>query len=125
MAYASNYCAHLTSHRAENDELVARLDGGLQKLMHAAVEVDEMKTILAEQTVVVEAKTKEVNLLLDHISKASAEAAEKQTAAAAQQEQLDIDLVKISAQKEEAEEAPSGGSTMIIGINDAAHRSYY
>ena len=61
-----------------------RLEGGLQKLSSSAVKVDEMKTMLAEQTLVVEAKTKEVTLLLEQIAVAQQEAEKKQQQASEQ-----------------------------------------
>jgi dynein heavy chain len=117
--YIDNYRDHLSKNRSENTDLVRRLEGGLQKLGSAAVKVDEMKTMLAEQTIVVEAKTKEVTILLEQISAAQIEAAEKQQQATEQQQFLDAELIKIQAQKDEAEEALSGAMPALEAAAEA------
>ncbi len=103
--FISNYREHLALHRKDNADMMRRLEGGLQKLSSAAIKVDEMKTMLAEQTIVVEQKTKEVTQLLVDIGVANKEAEEKQRQAESQQATLDIQLVEIEEQKNEAEGA--------------------
>jgi dynein heavy chain len=103
--FISTYREHLAQHRKENSDMMRRLEGGLQKLSSAAIKVDEMKTMLAEQTIVVEQKTKEVTQLLVDIGMANKEAEEKQKQAEEQQATLDVQLVEIEEQKNEAETA--------------------
>jgi hypothetical protein len=62
--FIGNYKRSLGASRKEVDEMAARLDGGLQKLIQAAVEVDAMQKDLTEAKVVVQRATEECNELL-------------------------------------------------------------
>lgn len=63
--YVGNYKRSLGESRRKYSDLVNRLDGGLQKLIQAAQEVDLLQKELSEATVVVEKATKECNELLE------------------------------------------------------------
>lgn len=63
--YVGNYKRSLRESRKKYSDLVSRLDGGLQKLIQAAQEVDLLQKELSEATVVVEKATKECNELLE------------------------------------------------------------
>ena len=101
--FIANYQKSLTTQRKLNTDYTNRLDGGLQKLMMAAEDVAQMQKELAAQKIVVQAKTVEVQELLEVITKNTAEVEEKQTAAATKETQLAEDSVRIAREKEEAE----------------------
>uniref|UniRef100_A0A7S0KGL4 Dynein-1, subspecies f n=1 Tax=Micromonas pusilla TaxID=38833 RepID=A0A7S0KGL4_MICPS len=101
--FIANYQKSLTTQRKLNTDYTNRLDGGLQKLMMAAEDVAQMQKELAAQKIVVQAKTVEVQELLEVITKNTAEVEEKQTAAATKEAQLAEDSVRIAREKEEAE----------------------
>lgn len=63
--YVGNYKRSLTDSRKMYSNMANRLDGGLQKLIQAATEVDSLQKELSEATVVVEQATKECNELLE------------------------------------------------------------
>jgi len=103
--FISNYESSLSSNRALIGELSARLDGGLQKLIQAAEEVDKMQITLTEAKAVVDQKTTECNELLEVITTNTAEVEAKQDVAAKKEEQLVESSAKIAVEKEEAEAA--------------------
>jgi dynein heavy chain, axonemal len=103
--FISSYRASLSTNRLKISNMAKRLDGGLQKLRQAAVEVEAMKQELSEAKVVVEAATKECNELIDVISRSKTEVEAKSKAASEKEEQLKIDSVNIAVEKEEAEAA--------------------
>ena len=117
--FIRTYCTDMHRLRRENEEMTHRLEGGLLKLTNTSAEVDRMRTMLAQQKLIVDAKTKEVTLLLENISKASAEANEKQTAATTQQANLDVELVAINEQKDEAELALGSAMPALLAAADA------
>lgn len=63
--FISNYQRSLLFNRNEIDEMAARLNGGLEKLIQAAKDVSEMKVDLSQAKIVVEAATQEVKRLLE------------------------------------------------------------
>lgn len=100
-----NYKNSLTSNRIKVSDMAKRLDGGLQKLRQAAVEVEAMKKQLSAAKVVVEAATKECHQLIEVITTSKVEAEAKSAAACEKEEQLKVDSVNIAVEKEEAEAA--------------------
>eukprot|EP00803_Ostreobium_quekettii_P011338 evm.model.scf_1312.1 EVM.evm.TU.scf_1312.1 scf_1312:839-40608(+) len=103
--FISNYKRSLQESRKMYSDMATRLDGGLQKLIQAAKEVDAMQKELKEATVVVERATKECNELLEVISKNTTEVEGKQAAAAEKEESLKVESAKIAEEKGEAEAA--------------------
>ena len=103
--YVNNYISELQENESKIGAMVTRLDGGLQKLVQASVEVDKLKEELVEAKVVVDQKTVECNELLEVISKNTAEVEGKQTAAQETESKLEADKVVIAADKAEAEAA--------------------
>lgn len=103
--FISNYKRSLGENRHQIDEMSNRLDGGLQKLIQAAKEVDEMQKELKEAKVVVEKATVECNELIGVITKNTAEVESKQEAAQIKEEQLSKDSATIAVEKAEAEAA--------------------
>eukprot|EP00960_Hanusia_phi_P039624 753955-Hanusia_phi.AAC.6 len=101
--FISNYKQQLNSKRDENEEMIKRLDGGLSKLVQAADEVAKLQQELAEKTVVVESKSKEVEEMLVEIEANTEDAVAKQEFATAKEKELDIMKQKIAEQKEDAE----------------------
>ena len=103
--FISNYKKSLTEYRSTVDEMRERLTGGLDKLIQAAVEVDEMQKELKEAKVVVERATVECNELIEVITKNTAEVETKQEQASAKEEQLTTDSAEIAIVKADAEAA--------------------
>ena len=102
--FIANYKKSLEEQRRLNTDYSNRLDGGLQKLIQAAKEVSVMQATLSESKVVVERTTKEVNELLEVITTSTADVEAKQEAAAAKEEQLQVDSARIAVEKQEAED---------------------
>ena len=102
--FIANYKKSLEEQRRLNSDFSSRLDGGLQKLIQAAEEVSVMQVTLSESKVVVERTTKEVNELLEVITTSTADVEAKQEAAAAKEEQLQVDSARIAVEKQEAED---------------------
>lgn len=101
--FVKTYKRSLGAERQSVADMVARLDGGLQKLIQAAEEVDKMQVTLTEAKLVVDAKTAECNELLQVITASTAEVEEKQAAAMKQEDELSVASVQIAQDKEEAE----------------------
>lgn len=100
-----NYKKSLTANRTKISDMAKRLDGGLQRLRQAAVEVEAMKQELSSAKVVVEAATKECHALIEVITRSKTEVESKSAAASEKEEQLKVDSVTIAIEKEEAEAA--------------------
>ncbi|KAJ1493382.1 P-loop containing dynein motor region D4-domain-containing protein [Baffinella frigidus] len=106
--FISNYKSQLGTKRTENEEMTKRLDGGLSKLIQAADEVAKMQKELAEKTIIVDAKSKECEVMLAEISHNTEEAVAKQEVAQTKEEDLAIMTEKITVQKTEAEAGLAG-----------------
>jgi len=106
--FIANYKSQLGAKRAENEEMTRRLDGGLSKLIQAADEVAKMQKELAEKTIVVDAKSKECEVMLTEIQSNTVDAEAKQEVAQAKEEDLAIMTEKIAVQKQEAEAGLAG-----------------
>jgi dynein heavy chain len=115
--FISNYKLQLGSKRTDNEEMTKRLDGGLSKLIQAAEEVSKMQKELAEKTIVVEAKSRECEEMLNEISANTDEAVTKQAAAQNKEEELAVMTEKISVQKVEAE---AGLASAMPALEEAA-----
>ena len=103
--FIATYRKLLGDNRLSIGELADRLNGGLQKLIQAASEVDAMQVDLTEAKKVVDKATKECNELLGVISVSTEEVEAKQQVAVAKEEELKISSEKIAIEKQEAEEA--------------------
>ncbi|EFJ08822.1 hypothetical protein SELMODRAFT_131043 [Selaginella moellendorffii] len=103
--FIENYRTSLVKTRVNNSDMAARLNGGLQKLIQAKVEVSEMQITLADAKIVVDAKTKECNELLEVISKNTAEVQTKQGIANDKAVDLSKQSEVITREKAEAEVA--------------------
>ncbi|KAL4712607.1 hypothetical protein ACJJTC_007202 [Scirpophaga incertulas] len=84
-----------------------RLIGGLAKIEEANVQLEDLNAKLAVQKVIVAEQTKECEILLKEISKATETAVAKQTVAAVKSAEITEQSVVIAEEKAEAEEALS------------------
>lgn len=116
--YISNYKNLLLQNRRKVDDMRRRLEGGLNKLIQAASEVEDMKIKLAEQQIVVNEQTEANNKLMEEIYTSTAEAEQKQTAATAKEAELVEQNKIISKEKAEAEDALAEA---IPALENAAH----
>ena len=103
--FIDNYKGSLAENRTILGDLAGRLDGGLQKLIQAAKEVDQMQIELTDAKQVVDKATKECNELIEVITKSTAEVESKQEVAVAKEEQLKVESAQIAIEKEDAEAA--------------------
>ena len=103
--FIATYKRSLVANRKQLADTAARLDGGLQKLVQAATEVEAMRAELSTAKVVVTAATKECDALIGVISSSKVEVEAKGKAAVEKEEQLKIDSATIAVEKEEAEAA--------------------
>jgi dynein heavy chain len=101
--YILTYQTSLKTKRIQNADQAKRLDGGLQKLIQAKVEVSALQITLAEAKIVVDAKTKQCNELIDVISTNTATVVSKQTIAQEKQIDLSAQSEVITREKAEAE----------------------
>ena len=101
--FISNYKKELEGNRKMIGDMSSRLDGGLQKLIQAATEVDKMQISLGEAKKVVDAKTIEVDELLDVITVNTTAVEEKAEAATLKSEELAVQSKQIEVEKQEAE----------------------
>ena len=101
--FIDSYKSLLGEYRTKVDGQIKRLGGGLTKLVQAGEDVEKMKITLAEAKIIVDAKTEEVNLLIEDIA-GKTKTAQAQAAIAAEKEtQLQIDGERIAVEKGEAE----------------------
>ena len=103
--YINNYRTTLNSLRDDNVRQFNRLDGGLTKLIDAGEAVEKYGVELAEKKVIVDAKSKECQLMIQQIKERSKEVESKQQQAAEREAQLVEDNSRIMYEKEEAEKA--------------------
>ncbi|XP_073386148.1 dynein-1-alpha heavy chain, flagellar inner arm I1 complex isoform X3 [Physcomitrium patens] len=103
--FIMTYCSKLKQKRQYNTNQVNRLQGGLQKLIQAAKEVTAMQETLAKAKIVVDSKTKEVNALIEVISKNTEIVVAKQTTAEEKAKELATQKAQIAIEKGEAEVA--------------------
>uniref|UniRef100_A0A1I8GN74 Dynein heavy chain 10, axonemal n=1 Tax=Macrostomum lignano TaxID=282301 RepID=A0A1I8GN74_9PLAT len=82
-----------------------RLQGGLQKLAEAAVQLEDLNAKLAVQKVAVTEKTKACETLLEEIKTSTASANEKKETAKEKEKEIEIQSKEIGKEKKEAEEA--------------------
>lgn len=103
--FIASYKHSLAANRTRIFDMAQRLDGGLQTLRQAAVEVEAMKQELSSAKVIVEAATKDCHELIAVITWSKTEVEAKSAAASEKEEQLKVDSVNIAMEKEEAEAA--------------------
>ena len=103
--FIHNYRKSLVDGRRQVGEMSARLDGGLQKLIQASQEVAELQENLNAASVVLAAKTKEVNTLIAEIRTNKAEAEASSAEAKKRSEEVSVMSERIAVDKAEAEEA--------------------
>ncbi|KAJ1617774.1 dynein heavy chain and region D6 of dynein motor-domain-containing protein [Pavlovales sp. CCMP2436] len=103
--FISNYKKSLKEERKKVDTQVARLDGGLQKLIQAAKEVDIMSEKLKIAKAEVDVKSKEVKEMLEVISENTTKAEAKKAEATQREGELEVSSVQIEVEKREAEQA--------------------
>ncbi|KAH9532964.1 hypothetical protein CY35_18G027000 [Sphagnum magellanicum] len=99
--YILTYRTSLKTKRIQNFEQAKRLDGGLQKLIQAKVEVSALQITLAEAKIEVDAKTKQCNELIDVINTNTATVVSKQTIV--QEKQIDLSAQSEVITREKAE----------------------
>ena len=103
--FISNYRSVLKDERKKIDMLIQRLDGGLSKLVQAAVEVDAMQIKLQAAQIEVDKKSAEVKVMLVDITAATEQAEKRQVEAQEKEAELEVSSVKIAADKADAEAA--------------------
>eukprot|EP00762_Andalucia_godoyi_P000034 ANDGO_02412.mRNA.1 Dynein-1-alpha heavy chain len=103
--YIANYRTLLNSNRKKVDDMKKRLEGGLNKLIQAATEVEDMKIKLADQQVIVNEQTEANNKLMEEIYASTAEVELKQTSATTKEAELVVQNKTITKEKAEAEDA--------------------
>ncbi|CAB3257120.1 unnamed protein product [Arctia plantaginis] len=107
MDYLTNYLSLLNEKDAFITAQCERLIGGLAKIEEANVQLDDLNQKLAVQKVIVAEQTKECEVLLKEISKATEAAVAKQTVASIKSAEITEQSKVISEEKSEAEEALS------------------
>lgn len=100
--FIKNYIGFLAEKRKLMDNLVRRLDGGLNTLAKAQEDTEALSKELAIQNAAIAKKTKEVQELIADINQKTEVAAVKQKSAAEKKEQLDKDAVIIAREEAEA-----------------------
>ena len=122
--FLSNYIAQLQSNRKKNQASTQRLQGGLTKLVEAAEAVDRMQIELTDKKVIVDAKTKDVEVLIVDIEGKTKianvqqiEASEKQVAANAQSEVIEVEKAKAAEALMEALPAVAAASEALENLD--------
>jgi len=82
-----------------------RLEGGINKIAEATVQLDKMNAQLAVQKVELKKSSDECAVMLEEIQEKTSVATEKQAFAEAKQKQLAEEAIEITAQKKDAEES--------------------
>ena len=103
--YISTYNFLLAENRQTNGRLCSRLESGLEKLEESSKQLEVLNLQLAEQNIAVKDKTEACNSLLEVISLNTKTAEEKKELAEKKGAELDVQLVQIAKDKEEAEVA--------------------
>ncbi|GMH67856.1 hypothetical protein TrLO_g3024 [Triparma laevis f. longispina] len=103
--FISNYRELLQSNVKKIDLAIKRLDGGLTKLVDAAEAVDRMSKELSEKKIVVDAKTVDVEALIDVINGKTEIAEVAQKEAGEKKEAAEIQAAEITTEKAKADEA--------------------
>ena len=116
--FISNYKKSLKEERKKVDTQVARLDGGLQKLIQAAKEVDVMSEKLKVAKAEVDVKSKEVKEMLEVISENTSKAEEKKAEATQREAELEVSSQQIVVEKADAEQSLEAA---IPALEDAAN----
>ena len=101
--FIRNYENILVAERSTIDGSIARLSGGLDKLIQASTEVDAMRAKLNQAQQVVTQQTKECDDLLERITSRTAEVETKAQNAEDKENELTIDSERIAKEKIEAE----------------------
>ncbi|GLE04239.1 hypothetical protein PINS_up013150 [Pythium insidiosum] len=101
----SNYRQQLKENNQKVNASIARLRGGLTKLVEAAEAVDRMQVELSEKKVIVDEKTLACEALIKTIEEKSAVATKQQEVAASTQIECEKASVMIAKEKEEADAA--------------------
>ncbi|KAL4108550.1 hypothetical protein PRIC1_000265 [Phytophthora ramorum] len=103
--FISNYRLQLKENKLKVTASIARLKGGLTKLVEAAQAVDVMQIELSEKKVIVDEKTLACEALIKTIEEKSTVASKQQEVAAATQIECEKASVLIAREKEEADAA--------------------
>ncbi|KAJ0394425.1 hypothetical protein P43SY_010922 [Pythium insidiosum] len=101
----SNYRQQLKENNQKVNASIARLRGGLTKLVEAAEAVDRMQVELSEKKVIVDEKTLACEALIKTIEEKSAVATKQQEVAASTQIECEKASIMIAKEKEEADAA--------------------
>jgi len=122
--FIANYRAQLTFNRKKTKNSTKRLEGGLQKLVEAADAVERMQIVLAEKSIVVDAKTIEVQALIKDIqektivaNKSNEEASVKQVYAAEQAAIITTEKAKADEALMEALPAVEAASAALANLD--------
>jgi dynein heavy chain len=103
--FISNYRELLKLNGKKISVAIARLDGGLTKLVDAAEAVDRMSKELTEKKVIVDAKTKDVEALIEVITEKTTIATAAEKDANEKKAAAEISAAEIAVSKAEADEA--------------------
>lgn len=102
--FLQNYLEILQQKRNECNVDINKFKSGLEKLDKANEDVLVMNEKLSEQKVVVEAKTAEVNKMVEELSVKTSEITELQEIAQTQQKELNVKIEQINKDSEEAQQ---------------------
>ncbi|KAE9205971.1 Dynein heavy chain 10, axonemal [Phytophthora fragariae] len=103
--FISNYRLQLKENKVKVTASIARLKGGLTKLVEAAQAVDVLQIELSEKKIIVDEKTLACEALIKTIEEKSTVASKQQEVAAATQIECEKASVLIAREKEEADAA--------------------
>ncbi|CAM9101409.1 unnamed protein product [Chrysoparadoxa australica] len=103
--FIGNYRTELKENGRSNTTSVARLEGGLTKLIEAAEAVDQMQVELAEKKVIVDEKTRSVEEMIEVIQSKSEVANAQQADASIKQKEVQEQSAIIAKEKAQADEA--------------------
>ncbi|KAF0719904.1 Aste57867_701 [Aphanomyces stellatus] len=103
--FISNYRLQLKENNQKVNASIARLKGGLTKLVEASLAVDRMQIELSEKKIIVDEKTLSCEALIKNIEEKSTVATKQQEVAAVTQIECEKATVIINKEKEEADAA--------------------
>ncbi|CAK4656794.1 hypothetical protein LEN26_006663 [Aphanomyces euteiches] len=103
--FIANYRQQLKENNQKVNASIARLKGGLTKLIEASLAVDRMQIELSEKKIIVDEKTVACEALIKNIEEKSSVATKQQQVAAVTQIECEKAAVIIHKEKEEADAA--------------------
>lgn len=117
--YISTYQAQLVVNEKKVEASVKRLSGGLSKLVQAATDVDRMSIELSQQKEIVDAKTKDVEALIEQIQTKTEIANAQKEVATVKQEAASEQAALISREKKTADAALNEALPAVAAAEEA------